>query len=145
VPARLRAEGLVVHVMADVYPDLDTLEDVVWIREQTALGRVLLTKDRQIRRNEAEKEAVKASRARMFTIPKASLTGPQMADRLARNRHRIVQRSRRSGPYIYLVHDPEPRAGLPGRVVPSQMLGRRFGHQYSNAELSHAGAATSWA
>jgi PIN like domain len=105
VPARLRAEGLVVHVMADVYPHLDTLDDVVWIREQTELGRVLLTKDRQIRRNEAEKEAVRESGARMFTIPKASLTGPQMADRLARNRHRIAQRSRRSGPYIYLVHD----------------------------------------
>jgi PIN domain-containing protein len=105
VPGRLRAQGLVVHVMADVYPDLDDLDDVVWIREQTELGRVLLTKDRQIRRNEAEKEAVQASSARMFTIPKASLTGAQMADRLVRNRHRIAQRARRPGPYIYLVHE----------------------------------------
>jgi hypothetical protein len=77
VPGRLRAQGLVVHVMADVYPDLDDLDDVVWIREQTELGRVLLTKDRQIRRNEAEKQAVQASSARMFTIPRASLTGAQ--------------------------------------------------------------------
>jgi hypothetical protein len=105
VPTALRAEGLVVHVMADEYPDLDDLEDVVWIHEQTALGRVLLTKDRAIRRNRAEQDAVRAAGARMFTIPRASLTGPQMAERLVSNRHRIAQHAKRPGPYIYLVHE----------------------------------------
>ncbi len=104
VAARLREEGLVVHAMLEVYPDLDDLDDVVWIEEQTALGRVLLTKDRQIRRNELEQQAVRQCGARMFTIPSASLTGPQMAERLARHRHRIIQRCRQPGPYIWLVH-----------------------------------------
>jgi hypothetical protein len=103
VPEALRDADLVVHVMADVY-ELDTLEDERWINEQTKLGRVLLTKDKRIRRNEAEKEAVLDSGARMFTIPSGSLTGAQMAERLVHHRHRIVQKSRKDGPFIYLVH-----------------------------------------
>jgi PIN like domain len=106
VPARLRAEGLIVHTTAEVYPDREDVDDDIWIPECTDEGWVLLTKDKAIRRNQAEKEAVQRSAARMFCIPSGNMTGPEMAERLARNRHRIIQHARKYGPYIYAVqHD----------------------------------------
>jgi PIN like domain len=71
VPAALRAEGLIVHTLSEVYPDREDVDDDIWIPEATENGWVLLTKDKAIRRNQAEKDAVERSGARMFSIPNA--------------------------------------------------------------------------
>lgn len=91
--------------MDDVYPDLDSLADETWIEEQTALGLVLLTKDKRIRRLRKEHEAVERAGARMFSLPKGTMTGPEQAERFYVSRHRIIQRSRKRGPYIYAVQE----------------------------------------
>ncbi len=104
VPAALRAAGLTVHALVDVYPKREDVDDETWIAESTAKGWVLLTKDRAIRRNQAEREAVARAGARMFCIPSASLTAAEMGQRFVDNRHRIIQHARKAGPYIYLVH-----------------------------------------
>lgn len=104
VPDALRKVGLTAHALVDVYPEHEDVDDDIWIPEATENGWVLLTKDRAIRRNQAEKDAVERSNARMFCIPSASMTGPAMAARFVANRHRIIQYSRKPGPYIYAVH-----------------------------------------
>jgi hypothetical protein len=38
------------------------------------------------------------------SAPSQSLTGQEMAERFVRHRHRMNQRSRRPGPFIYFVH-----------------------------------------
>lgn len=104
VPAALREAGLTVHVLADVYPGHEDVDDDVWIPEATENGWVLLTKDTAVRRNQAEKDAVEGSAARMFSIPNANMTGPALAERLVHNRHRIIQYARKPGPYICAVY-----------------------------------------
>lgn len=89
--------------MADVYPGLDDLEDDVWIAEAAASGLVLLTKDKAIRRNYKEHEAVRRAAARMFCIASGNLTGEQMGERLLTNEKRIFARCQTPGPYIYSV------------------------------------------
>jgi PIN domain-containing protein len=90
--------------MADVYPGLDDLDDEVWIPGATERGWVLLTKDKAIRRNHREHEAVRRARARMFCIASGNLLAPQMADRLIANKRAIFARCRTPGPYIWSVH-----------------------------------------
>src|SRR5688572_27343871 len=89
--------------MADVYPRLPRLEDEEWIRDATARGWVLLTKDKNIRRKHKEHEMVRRARARMFCIASGNLTGPRMAERLRANEPRIFARCREPGPYIWSV------------------------------------------
>lgn len=101
----LRAEGLVVQTLAARYPETEELvEDEVWIREVTADGLVILMKDDQIRRKPREQQAILESGARAFVITNANLTGEQLAELFVQNRHRIIQRSRHPGPYIYGVY-----------------------------------------
>ena len=101
----LRAEGLTVQTLYDRYPEAEEfVDDEVWIREATADGLVILMKDDQIRRKPREQQAILESGARAFVITNASLTGDQLARLFVENRHRIIQRSRQAGPYIYGVY-----------------------------------------
>jgi hypothetical protein len=101
----LRAVGLVVQTLAERYPETEEfVEDEVWIREVTANGLVILMKDDRIRRKPREQQAILESGARAFVVTNASLTGPQLAELFVENRHRIIQRSRHPGPYIYGVY-----------------------------------------
>ena len=109
VAERLREEGVTVHVMLDEYPDLDTLADETWIAEQTALGRVLLTKDDNIRREQGPKDAVTRFDARMFCITNGNLTGAEMADRFASHLERILEICEQPGPFVYGVYAEGPR------------------------------------
>jgi hypothetical protein len=105
VPSALEDQGLTVYRMVDFYgEELAEEDDVEWIEEVTDLGLVILTKDKGIRRKEAEKEAVLRCGAKMFCLPTGELTGRQMADRFVHHRHRIIQRSQKDGPFIYNVY-----------------------------------------
>ena len=61
-----------------------------------------LTKDSALVRDHAE--ALAASTLRVFALPNANLTGPEMARRYEANLHRIVQHARKPGPYVEVVH-----------------------------------------
>lgn len=104
VPNALRAAGLAVQTLADRYPSNEAVADEIWIREVTAEGLVILMKDDRVRRKPAEQSAILDSGARAFVITNAGLTGAQMAELLVTNRHRILQRAGKPGPYIYGVY-----------------------------------------
>jgi hypothetical protein len=101
----LRAENLIVQTLAERYPEREEfVADEDWIPEVTADGLVILMKDDRIRRKPWEQQAILESGARAFVVTNANLTGEQLAALFVENRHRIIQRSRHPGPYIYGVY-----------------------------------------
>lgn len=91
--------------MAERYPETEEfVEDETWIRAVTADSIVILMKDDQIRRKPREQQAVMESGARAFVVTNANLTGGQVAELFVENRHRIIQRAAKPGPYIYGVY-----------------------------------------
>ncbi len=100
----MRAVGLSVQTI-ERYPETEEfVSDETWIREVTADGLVILMKDDQIRRKPREQQAVLESGARAFVVTNANLKGDEAAALFVENRHRIMQRARRPGPYIYGVY-----------------------------------------
>lgn len=63
-----------------------------------------MTKDERIVRNADEQEALVNSHLRVFAIANQHLTGPEMAEYLTTNINRIVQRSRKRGPFVEVVY-----------------------------------------
>ncbi len=97
-----------VVLMRDVYPDDgQRVDDETWIERASAEGWVALTKDAALVRDHAA--ALSTSTLRVFSLPNANLTGPEMAARFEANLHRIAQQARRPGPFVDVVH--------PDRVV----------------------------
>jgi hypothetical protein len=90
--------------MAELYPDgLDqSIPDDRWIADVSARGWVALTKDPSIIRD--HDRALAASELRVFALDNANITGDEMARRYRVNLHRILQRARKPGPYVDVVH-----------------------------------------
>jgi hypothetical protein len=82
----------------------DQVKDVDWIRDVDHAGWVALTKDERITRYPEEQEALVLSTLRVFAIGNQHLTGPQMVAYYVANINRIVQRSRKGGPFVEIVH-----------------------------------------
>ena len=103
----LRAVGLIVHTMASIYGEekAQQLADEVWLRDAGKKGWIVLTKDDAIRRRPAEREALIDAGVRVFCLTTAQLRGGEQLSRFAENRHRIIQRARQPGPYIYGVYE----------------------------------------
>lgn len=92
--------------MADVYPDGadEAAPDTQWIADADAAGWVALTKDRRIVRDAENQEALAVSTLRVFAIANRNLPGPEMLGYFETNVNRIVQRSRRRGPFVDVVY-----------------------------------------
>jgi hypothetical protein len=89
-------------------PDAEeTVEDPTWLERAGREKWVVLTKDKRIRRKVAELAAVRAYGVKVFHLSAKDFTGPQQRDRLLNNIHRIVQRSRKPGPWICTVYARE--------------------------------------
>jgi hypothetical protein len=103
----LRAVGLTVHSMADVYGDeqAQRLSDEVWLRDAGNSGWIVLTKDDAIRRRPAERDAMIDAAVRVFCLTTAQLRGAEQTERFVQNRHRIIRQTRKPGPYIYGVYE----------------------------------------
>jgi len=65
---------------------------------------VALTKDERIVRHAENQEALAASDLRVFAIANQNLTGPEMLSYFETNVHRILQRSRKRGPFVNVVY-----------------------------------------
>lgn len=99
----IRSAGFTVVPMAEVFEDDGrAVGDDEWIQVVSTQGWIALTKDASIVR--AHTEAIASSTIRIFALPNAHLTGPEMADRFAGHLHRIVQRARKAGPFVDIVH-----------------------------------------
>jgi predicted nuclease of predicted toxin-antitoxin system len=89
VEITLRAAGLKVQFHDDHFTD-DT-QDVDWYDTVAANGWIALTKDKEMRRVELEREAIIACKLRMFTLPSGNLRGDQMAQIFLDNRLRMAR------------------------------------------------------
>jgi hypothetical protein len=98
------AAGFEVVLMSELYPHgADQLiGDDAWIADVSARGWVALTKDARIIR--AHQEALRASTLRVFALDNANVPGDEMARRFQANLNRILQRARKPGPYVDIVH-----------------------------------------
>jgi predicted nuclease of predicted toxin-antitoxin system len=77
VAQALHAAGADVRVHDDHFPQ-DALDET-WIPEVAAQGWVILTKDKNIRRRQGEREAVLTADARVFTLSSGNMRGADMA------------------------------------------------------------------
>lgn len=103
----LRAVGLTVHSMADVYGEQpgQLLADEVWLRDAGQNDWIVLTKDDAIRRRPAERDALTEAAVRVFCLTNRHLRGVEQTERFVSNRHRILRQARKPGPYIYGVYE----------------------------------------
>src|ERR1017187_1835730 len=101
LPAALRQAGLIVRTLADVYGELaaQDVEDREWISLAAQNDWVVLCKDERIRRRPAERDALIDGQVRAFCLTNANLPFAEQAACFVANRHRILQASRKPGPY----------------------------------------------
>ncbi len=103
LPAALREVGLIVQTLTDVYGQQAAQEtdDATWLTLAGERGWVVLCKDDHIRRRPAELQALTEGNVRLFCLTNAQLTFADQAEWFLANRHRIIQASRKPGPYVY--------------------------------------------
>jgi hypothetical protein len=105
VARALRDLGHIVHAMSDVYPERhERVADTEWIADADAADWVALTKDERILRRPDEQQALVNSTLRVFALANQQLTGDQMAAYFSHNINRIVQRSRKPGPFVDVIY-----------------------------------------
>lgn len=105
VPGLLRRAGIVLTTMREHYGEIEAqrVTDLEWIALTAQRDWIGFHKDATIRRNQIERQAVLDSHARMFCVPRADITAPDLAARFIDNLRAITAAARESGPYIYSV------------------------------------------
>lgn len=89
IATRLRREGVRVEVHDDHLPP--DAPDREWIELVGRKGWVAVTRDKNIRYRTAEINAIRKHSARVVVIRMKHATGPQMAELLVKERHRIAR------------------------------------------------------
>jgi len=94
--------GLVVHTLASLYGEqkAQTVADEEWLALAGKNDWVVLMKDDAIRRRPAEIEALRLAGVRAFCLTNANLRAVEQSERFVANRHRIIQRAAKPGPFI---------------------------------------------
>jgi len=110
VPATLRAAGLRLHTLADVYgsPADETVADVDWLALAGHRGWPVLMKDTRIRYRSAEREALTAHGVRAFCLTNGNLRAAEMAQHFLEALPAIERECRAPGPFLFAVS----RSGL---------------------------------
>lgn len=80
-----------------------------WLRRAGEQGWIVLCKDDSIRRNPLELSMVERYGVKVFCLTTARLTGVMQRDRIIAHINRILQRTRKPGPYIYGIYEKELR------------------------------------
>lgn len=90
------------HTLSSVYGEErgQSVEDAEWLALAGDRGWVVLMKDDAIRRRPAEIEALHAAGVRAFCLTNANLRAAEQTERFVANRHRIIQRAAKPGPFI---------------------------------------------
>jgi len=107
VPTLLRAAGLRLVTLAEHYgiPADEKVRDATWIQLVGERGWVALMKDRRVRFNRAEREAVRRHAVRCFCIPRQNLTAQEMANRFLHNLGFMEAACGEPGPFMYAVDE----------------------------------------
>lgn len=102
VPAALRARGVVVRTMAEVYGERigQGLTDETWLADAGRNDWVVLMKDDRIRYRPTEREALVAHGVRAFCLTNANLRGVEQAARIVGNLDAILRSAEEPGPYV---------------------------------------------
>ena len=105
VPRLLRAAGVELTTMREHYGEDvgQRVDDVDWLIEIADREWIGFCKDAAIKRNEAERETVIARGARLFVVPRADVSAPQVAARFLNNLDAITEAACQPGPFIYSV------------------------------------------
>lgn len=105
VPETLRQTGLKVEVHSDRFPDEKELNDAYWLIECGKRGWVVLTKDREIRRNDLERIALMNAGVASFILISAHSSGQDNANALIKSLPRIARfLKHKSKPFIARVN-----------------------------------------
>jgi hypothetical protein len=106
VPELLRVAGVELTTMREHYGEAlgQATADPDWIRLTADMGWIGFHKDAAIRRNEPERRAVIAARARLFCVPQANITAAAVAERYVTNLRAIARACEQPGPFIYGVY-----------------------------------------
>lgn len=106
VPDILRAAGWQLVTLAEHYgtPADEDIPDTEWLRMAGNEGWVALTKDKRIRYQTENKEALTKNGVRCFCITNQSLSGDDLAYRFLNNKERMVKACRQPGPFFYAVY-----------------------------------------
>jgi hypothetical protein len=105
VPDLLRAAGLRLHTLAEIYgiPEDETVEDVDWLARAGDQGWPVLMKDERIRYRAAERQALLVHSVRAFCLSGGNLRAVAMAELYIRMLPRIVTACREDGPLLYVI------------------------------------------
>jgi len=92
----------VVHTLASVYGEAraQTVADEEWLTVAGQNDWVVLMKDDAIRRRPGEIEALRRAGVRAFCLTNANLRAAEQGERFVANRHRIIQRAGKPGPFV---------------------------------------------
>jgi hypothetical protein len=103
VPDMLRAAGLRLHTLAEVYgiPADETIADVEWLTRAGREGWVVLMKDERIRYRPAERAAVLDHSVRAFCLTSGNLRATDMASLYLGVLDRIAAACAAPGPFLY--------------------------------------------
>jgi hypothetical protein len=85
----LRAAGLRVEFHTDHFKQDEP--DLGWLPEMGKRGWVVLTKDKEIRRKQVERDAVLESKVRMFALGSGNMTGQEIGEVFCRNRLKMAR------------------------------------------------------
>ncbi len=98
----LRAAGARVEVHIDHFPQ--AAPDVEWIPEVGKRGWVLITKDKNIRRNPLERAAYENAQLRGFVLTGTDMSGKETADLLVACLSGMVRKAAgRPGPLLFAI------------------------------------------
>jgi hypothetical protein len=114
VPTLLAAAGFDVRPWYDHFPGQ---QDVTWLPHIGARGWVLLTKDKNIRRNVLEVRAILNADVRAFALVATDMTGVDQAQVFIDARRRIARIAQQPGPFIYTLTRTGILTQIPNRVL----------------------------
>lgn len=111
IPSALRDAQWNIVTMRERYGEEtgQRLSDTTWIRDATALGGAILTKDARVAKRPAEAQTIYMCDARVFAFAKAEITAAQMIDILllrAAGIHRWAARTH--GPFVAALSATQP-------------------------------------
>jgi hypothetical protein len=110
VPALLRAAGLRLQTLAEVYgiPADETIADVDWLARAGLEGWVVLMKDEHIRYRAVERAALIEHCVRAFCLTSGNLRATEMAELYLTVLDKLAAACATQGPFMYVVS----RSGL---------------------------------
>lgn len=105
VPALLRAAGLRVHTLSEVYgiPADEDVTDVAWLELAGSRGWPVLMKDERIRYRDVERDAHIEHSVKAFCLTGGNLRAAVMAEHFLASLPHIAVACAEPGPFLYAV------------------------------------------